>query len=58
MTCLGECRKDSTTVCHESGKCLECCTNECGCGFADIADESRYDNLCEKKWLSQQELPQ
>lgn len=51
MTCLGECRREVIFLCAESGKCLNCCENECGCNFHEIADESRYDNLCEAAWL-------
>ena len=58
MNCLGECQKPCAALCHESGKCAECCENECGCGRTKLADESRYDNLCETKFLNQQETPQ
>jgi hypothetical protein len=56
MTCLGECRGEHIFLCAKSGKCVDCCDNECGCGFARVASESEYDNLCERKWLAQQEI--
>jgi hypothetical protein len=58
MIFLGECHKETDEVCRVLGRCRECCENECGCGFTELASESRYDNLCETKWLNQQELPQ
>lgn len=51
MICLGECRTQRAFLCYESGKCLDCCENECGCDRQQYADKSRYDNLCESKWL-------
>lgn len=51
MQCLGECRKEHETLCYESGKCFECCDNECGCTDGRVADESRYENLCERAYL-------
>jgi hypothetical protein len=56
--CLGECGLPRTKVCAKSGKCELCCENECGCGFTEMATLERYDNLCESKYLRQQELPQ
>lgn len=51
MQCLGQCRKEVEEVCDAHGRCRECCDNECGCGFYEVADQSRYDNLCESAWL-------
>lgn len=54
MTCLGECRKEHSELCAKSGKCRECCFNECGCTFHAVATPERYDNLCESAWLRSQ----
>jgi hypothetical protein len=54
MQCLGECQQLHIFLCAESGKCPDCCDNECGCGFKEIADDVRFDNLCETRWLRQQ----
>lgn len=63
MRCLGECHNEFEHLCAKSGKCITCCDNECGCGYAENpydlkASASRYDNLCEAKYLRQQELSQ
>ena len=58
MICLGECHKPHIFLCAASGKCVDCCEQECGCGFERVASENEYDNLLESKWLAQLGRPQ